>query len=105
MNWEVKKFKPKKGSPYIRLKKNFGATTLLIFVGKNGWNYKKETNELSGGWPKTPQGYHTFDQFGTADKNVRISMNGPLMLSWEDYREIADMIEDHYLDLAGEYHG
>jgi len=100
--WEVKYFKTKGTEQYARLKRTYGSTTILIFVGKNGWNYKNETNEYSGGYPINPtNGYRDWNKgFGVAEYHVRISMNGPLMLTWMDFIEIDYKIREVAMEVA-----
>jgi hypothetical protein len=93
IEWVTTHYKPKNGKPYTRLKATFGrwgASSVLIYVGTEGWVYKGEF--------QTEEDAKKYRYRGTVitDKNVRISMNGPLILTWSEWREIYLKIEETY---------
>ena len=95
IEWEVTYYDPKKGKKYARLRATFKQANLLVYVGTDGWEYKNETQ-------KVPE--NTYRMYETGDKQVRLSMNGPIMLTWPDWCEIKNKIEEVYGHLVALRH-
>lgn len=95
--WKAKRFNKGKDGDRIEIRKQFGATLLLIIVGKDGWNYKSETpdTEIISTSVSSYDGtvYHRYSN-GTRGLNVRMSMNGPLLMSWALYKELDSAINE-----------
>ena len=93
-SWKAKKFNIGKENARIELRKSYKLTQLFIIVALDGWDLGKkyESREKSD------------DQkvFQTITKglNVRMSMNGPLLLTFDKWQEIHDIVEEakHYLE-------
>lgn len=101
IEWVTTYYKPKNGKPYTRLKASFGnwgASSILIYVGTDGWVYKGEYQT------KEDAANHRWGGKVITDKNVRISMNGPLILTWLEWREIYLKIEETYNTLSALRH-
>lgn len=80
--WKGKLINKGKPNARVELRKSFEATQLLLIVALDGWDYKNES--------RTP------DRWGrsTLGKNVRMSMNGPLSLSFEEMQEMSQVIQE-----------
>lgn len=95
--WKAKLFNKGKPDSRVELRKTFGGTQLVIIVALNGWTYKThEKPEVavsgSGRWFTSTLGL-----------NVRMSMNGPLMLTFDQFHEIdAAVKEAHEVLLDGQ---
>ncbi len=93
--WRAKRFNAGKDGDRIEIRKQLGGTLLLIIVAKDGWVYKYDTLDTE---------YETRDygagpvqyirKHGTRGLNVRMSMNGPIQMSWELYQELDGAIEE-----------
>ena len=86
--WKGKHINKGKDHARIELRKTFEGTQLLIILAKDGWDFKHES--------RTP------DSWGrsTLGKNVRISMNGPLILTFAEMEEIQDVITEAKIELG-----
>ena len=88
MSWKAKKFNIGKENARIELRKSYRPTQVFIIVALDGWDLAKkyESREKSD------------DQkvFQTITKglNVRMSMNGPLLLTFDKWQEIHDIVEE-----------
>lgn len=91
--WKAKHINKGKAGERIEIRKAFGPTQILIFVAKDGWNYseKHEVADHDHNWSRRPNGR---PEVGTKGKNVRVSMNGPLKLTWDEYNELTQAIEE-----------
>ena len=101
IEWLVTHYKPKNAKPYTRLQATFGSwgqSYVLIYVGLEGWVYKDQF--------QTKEDAQRYRYTGNvvSDKNVRISMNGPLTLTWLEFREIYLKIEETYQTLSALRH-
>lgn len=87
--WKAKEFNLGKENARIELRKTFtginngqGSTQVTIFVALDGWDYaaknEHRTENVKGEW------FHT----DTRGLNVRMSMNGPLLMTFEQFDEI-----------------
>lgn len=87
--WKANHFNKGKEGERIEIRKSFKECQILIIVGKDGWNYstKHEVADVAyedSHWPK----------IGTKGKNVRISLNGPLKLSWAEWDEMVQAVAE-----------
>ncbi len=93
----------KDNHPQMEIKIHAGMTQVIIIVAVDGWNYRDRShdarNPTGNNWTFA-QGISLPDSTG---KNVRISMNGPLMLTNNQWREINQLIEDSYIEVFDEY--
>jgi len=92
--WKAKLFNAGKPDARVEVRKSLGGVQMLIIVGRDGWNYsaKHETADRAYGdneW-RHDIGYAV----GTRGKNVRVSMNGPAMMSWNEFQELLDCVEE-----------
>lgn len=87
-SWKGKRFNAGKEGDRIELRKQFGSSLVLIFVAKNGWSYSSKF-EFTG---KKPAAWDW--GVDTAGKNVRISMNGPLLMNWDQWAEFNAVIDE-----------
>lgn len=94
--WKAKQFNLGKENARIELRKTFtgvnngqGNTQVTIFVALDGWDFATK-HEHRTAKTATSDWFHK----DTRGLNVRISMNGPLLLSWEQYRELDSVINE-----------
>lgn len=88
LRWKAKLFNKGKPDSRVELRKTFDSTQLVIIVALNGWAYKThEKPEVavsgSGRWFTS-----------TLGPNVRMSMNGPLMLTFDQFHEIDEAVKE-----------
>lgn len=93
--WKAKQFNIGKENSRIELRKSFtginngqGSTQVTIFVALDGWDYaakyEARTENIKGEW------FHT----DTRGLNVRMSMNGPLLMTFDQFNEINQIVEE-----------
>lgn len=93
--WKAKEFNLGKENARIELRKTFtginngqGSTQVTIFVALDGWDYaakyEARTENVKGEW------FHT----DTRGLNVRMSMNGPLLMTFEQFDEIHQIVRE-----------
>lgn len=73
--WKAKLTGTKRGFPQIEIRKSF-SNQMLIIVSLGGYSYKYYTPEK------------------TKDKNIHISVNGPLQMTFEEMQEMNVAIEE-----------
>lgn len=93
--WKAKKFNVGKEGARIELRKTFtginngqGSTQVTIFVALDGWDFAKK-NEQRSAKPGNSW-FHT----DTRGLNVRMSMNGPLLMTFEQFAEINQIVTE-----------
>jgi len=100
--WRGKRVNKDKDGDRIEVRKQLdNGTMVVIIVAKDGWTYKNEapdptTVTYPNKWyrPNEPEeGYNTpmhtrVTNTPTRGLNVRMSMNGPLMMTWAQYQEM-----------------
>jgi hypothetical protein len=93
--WKAKHFNLGKENARIELRKTFtgihngqGSTQVTMFVALDGWDLAGK-NEFRKGLD--PKGYYSTDTCGL---NVRMSMNGPLLLTFEQFSEINQIVNE-----------
>ena len=100
--WKAKKFNIGKHNARIELRKSINATNLTIFVALDGWDFSnKNEYQIS----KTPSGNdHYVPGLCTQGLNVRMSMNGPLHMTFDVFNEINQIVQEAkvYLESHGE---
>ncbi len=93
--WKAKPFNIGKENARIELRKTFtgvvngqGSTQVTMFVALDGWDYaaKHEYRRANDG-----KDYFHNDTRGL---NVRMSMNGPLLMTFEQFAEINEIVEE-----------
>jgi len=93
--WKSRHFNIGKENARIELRKTFtginngqGSTNITIFVALDGWDYatkyEARTANVTGEW------FHT----DTRGLNVRMSMNGPALMTFEQFNEIAQIVAE-----------
>jgi hypothetical protein len=87
--WKAKEFNLGKENARIELRKTFtginngqGSTQVTIFVALDGWDYAAKYEHRR---ERQPGEYMFTDTRGL---NVRMSMNGPLLMTFEQFDEI-----------------
>ena len=73
--WKAKLTGTRRGVPQVEIRKSF-SNQMLIIVSLGGYSYKYYTPE------------------NTKDKNIHISLNGPLQMTFEDMQEMNAAIEE-----------
>jgi hypothetical protein len=86
--WKAKRFNAGKPNDRIELRKNFGSTQVFMIVALDGWDLSGK-NEFRRG-RKTNEYYFT----DTRGLNVRMSMNGPLLMTFETFAEFNQIVEE-----------
>lgn len=74
------------GSDFIEIRKTFGgmgSINVLIIVAKDGWTLPPHETRKPDRWGRSTQGL-----------NVRISMNNPAMMTFEQFEEISVVVEE-----------
>lgn len=94
--WKAKKFNIGKENARIELRKTFtginngqGSTQVTIFVALDGWEFATK-HEYRSAKTSTSDWFHT----DTRGLNVRMSMNGPLLMTFETFKEINDIVTE-----------
>lgn len=80
--WKAKLVGAKTAAPRVEIRKTLRGTQLLIIVALDGWDYKHEyvTSQKSR-WDVNTKGL-----------NIRMSMNGPLLMTFAEHKEMSDAI-------------
>lgn len=82
--WKAKRYNAGKPGDRIEIRKSTGWTQIHIIVAKDGWDY---AGKFESRGPK--------DRCrDTTDKNFRMSMNGPILLSWDEFEEMQSAIAE-----------
>jgi hypothetical protein len=88
--WKAKKFNIGKDGARIELRKSFApnSTQVHIIVALDGWDYAKKNEHRAG----NPDGrWHHLDTRGL---NVRMSMNGPLLMTFDVWNEMNQIVQE-----------
>jgi len=93
--WKAKRFNKGKENDRIEIRKTFtginnghGKTQVTIFVALDGWDFSSK-NE----YRNSESGDNYFHK-DTRGLNVRMSMNGPLLMTFEQFGEINQIVEE-----------
>jgi hypothetical protein len=93
--WKAKHINSGKENARIELRKTFTGiynnqcrTQVTIFVALDGWDYAAKYENRTG---DRKDGYFYTDTRGL---NVRMSMNGPLLMTFEQFAEINQIVEE-----------
>ena len=95
--WKAKKYNIGKDGARIELRKSFAggvsgrgpSSQVHIIVALDGWDYSKK-HESRQAEPK-PGKYWNLDTRGL---NVRMSMNGPLLMTFDVFNEINQIVQE-----------
>lgn len=86
--WKAKKVNIGKDDARIELRRSFKHSQVFIIVALDGWNLAAKHEARA----KNPDGrWHHTDTRGL---NVRMSMNGPILTTFDDFAEINQIIEE-----------
>lgn len=95
--WKAKQFNIGKPNARIEIRKSFdagvtgnGPTQVHIIVALDGWDYGKKFEKRGGG--TDPKRFYKL--LDTSGLNVRMSMNGPLLMTFDTFNEIHDVIHE-----------
>lgn len=89
-SWKGKFIKHRDGkSAQVELRKTFSGANLLIIVGNDGFNYKHYRRES--------------DNLSTMGKNIFISMNGGLQLTFEDFADLYAVVQEAKAKIKTEF--
>lgn len=104
--WKAKKFNIGKPNARIELRKSIGGgvsgrgpvSQVTIFVALDGWDFAKK-HEYRREHDPDVDGYFHYD---TRGYNVRISMNGPILMTFDEFNEINQIVTEarDYLEQA-----
>lgn len=96
--WKGKRFNKGKDGDRIEVRKSFDECQILIFIAKDGWVYSNKGETIEPEYRSYIDAHGKENKYvsnrPTKGKNVRISMNGPLKLSFLEWQELADVIEE-----------
>lgn len=87
----------------IRVSDGIGSQVLIV-VAVDGWNLKDQSHDARNPTPtpwNTRQGISPPNSTG---KQIRVSMNGPLMLTLPEWKELNEVIDLSYQEVVDEYH-
>lgn len=87
----------------IKVQNDAGQSQCLIIVAKDGWNYRDQERDARN---PTTRSYHTYwgkSPQTSAGMQVRISMNGPLMLTMSEWEQINQYIDKVYQEVLDEH--
>ena len=92
--WKAKQFNLGKENARIELRKTFtgvnngqGSTQVTMFVALDGWDFAAK-HEHRSARTTTSDWFHN----DTRGLNVRMSMNGPLLMTFDQFREIEQIV-------------
>lgn len=93
--WKAKHINSGKENARIELRKTFtginngqGSTQVTMFVALDGWEFPAKYENRTG--DRNGEYFHT----DTRGLNVRMSMNGPLLMTFEQFAEINQIVEE-----------
>ena len=92
--WKAKHFNLGKENARVELRKNFGMTQVFVIVALDGWDLAAK-GESRG--PSKSSGSYYRDTKGL---NVRMSMNGPLLMTFDQFNEINQIVEEAKMFLS-----
>lgn len=93
--WKAKKFNIGKPNARIELRKTFGVnngkgwTQVTIFVAKDGWDYAQKHEYID-----TKNVKDNYFNTSTKGLQVRMSMNGPLLMTFKEFSEINEIVNE-----------
>ena len=94
--WKAKQFNIGKENARIELRKTFtgvnngqGSTQVTMFVALDGWDFAAKHE-----YRRAKQAGDNWFHNDTQGLNVRMSMNGPLLMSFEQFAEINEIVEE-----------
>ncbi len=99
--WKAKQFNIGKENARIELRKTFGgvnngqgSTQVTMFVALDGWDFAAKHE-----YRRAKQAGDDWFHNDTQGLNVRMSMNGPLLMTFETFAEINEIVQEakHYL--------
>jgi hypothetical protein len=92
--WKAKQFNLGKENARIELRKTFsgvnngqGSTQVTMFVALDGWDFASKSEHRTAA--NADSGWFHNDTRGL---NVRMSMNGPLLMTFDQFREIEQIV-------------
>lgn len=88
--WKAKKFNIGKPNARIELRKTFGPTQVFIIVARDGWDLSSKHEYRDN--PKSD--FSKYYGRCTKGLQVRMSMNGPLLMSLGDFNEINAIVAE-----------
>jgi hypothetical protein len=88
----------KENYPQVELNVDHQGTQALVIAGADGWNYKPY--DCRGG--RQQPGWHQ-GHGDSRSMNIRISMNGPLKMTYAEWRALVDAVENAYVDARQEW--
>jgi hypothetical protein len=95
--WKAKKFNIGKENARIELRKTFtginngqGSTQVTMFVALDGWDHAAKHEHRHAPVRGQSDWFHT----DTRGLNVRMSMNGPLLMTFETFAEINEIVQE-----------
>jgi hypothetical protein len=95
--WKSKHFNMGKENARIELRKTFtginngqGSTNITIFVALDGWDYATKHEHRRPFQRGVDDWFHT----DTRGLNVRMSMNGPALMTFEQFNEISQIVDE-----------
>lgn len=88
--WKAKQFNLGKENARIELRKNFGNTQVFIIVALDGWDLAAKYEHRRPYKRGDDVCFHT----DTRGLNVRMSMNGPLLMTFDQFAEFSAIVEE-----------
>lgn len=83
--WKCKIFNEGKENSRIEIRKSFDCVQIFIIVAKDGWDLSSKNEKRNA---------NSTLYFDTKGLNVRMSMNGSLRLTFEQFEEIGKIVEE-----------
>ena len=90
--WKGKRVNKGKENDRIEIRKTLRGVQLLVIVANDGWDYKHEKRN-----PKEYSGYSS-----TKGLNVRMSMNGGLQMTFQDWDELNQVVNEAKFLIIGQ---
>ena len=92
--WKARHFNLGKENARVELRKNFKATQVFIIVALDGWDLAakhecRDSDKMNGYYWKITKGL-----------NVRMTMNGPLLMTFDQFNEINQIVEEAKMFLS-----
>lgn len=95
--WKAKAFNLGKENARIELRKTFsginngqGSSQVFMIVARDGWDLSSKNEYRTDEPGKSRYGFHT----DTRGLNVRMSMNGPLLMTFDQFAEINQIVNE-----------
>ena len=83
---------------WLELRKLIRGTHVLIIVGLEGWDYQNNEKRVLPSNRKTQSGWPYITI--TKDFNVRISLNGPGIFTWDEWNDLHQAVFQARLKLT-----